>query len=522
MKVDESFTELVGLRWSMLYRLAVLLVGAEDADRVTSEALVRAHGSWHDVRDEGWVDDHLKQVVANAAARADLPPAPTGAGGAGLSARLAALPARSRIALVLRHYEGLADPEIAAALGCSTTAVAEALAAAPSDLDPVVLRDELAATAEEVVVPPPAIEALLARAHEEAGRHRRRRLGWAAAAAVVLAGVLALTSALQRDGSDRHATARPLRALPQSLRDLPTGRPPLIGYAVGTRLRLGDGREVTLPEAPEALVTTRSGVYLTLPSGRIQRVEAPAGTTETVTASAEGQLVSDPSGARVAWVEAGSGRPSVVVGDVGSSGGALLARARPFPAPSWCCDNPFVVNGMTGSGQLVASLPAEGLAWVWDSQRHLDPGADAPRIVGLGNGTVSQVTAGEIVVVNATHYAAGRLLDDGTFLVGYEIDARQADFTDPSGERVVYVDQTGATHVLERTTRGHQRTPDNVRLQLPRLETGYDAVRWEDAGHVLVDAFDDSLPHGILARCDVESGDCEIAARFDGPHVLAR
>jgi DNA-directed RNA polymerase specialized sigma24 family protein len=519
MKVDESFTELVGLRWSMLYRLAVLLVGPEDAENVTSEALVRAHGSWHDVRDEGSVDDHLKQLLADTAVRRDLPAV---AAGVGLSAPLATLPPRSRFALVLRHYEVLSDQEIADVLGCSVGDVEAALAVAPADLDPAVLRDELAAAAEAVPVPPPPIESLLAQAHGAAGRRRRRTIGWAAAGAVALVGLLVLTSVLQRDGSDRHASLGPLRALPHSLRELPTGRPPLIGYAVGNTLRLGDGREVTLPEAPEALATTRSGVYLTLPSGRIERVEVPAGTTETVTDSSDGQLVSDPSGTRVAWVEAGSGRPSLVVGDVGSSGGALLSRARPFPGRSWCCDNPFVVNGMTGSGQLIASLPAEGLAWVWDTQRHLADGTDAPRIAGLGNGTVSQVTAGEVVVANASHYAAGRILDDGTFLVGYEIDARQVDFTDPGGERVVYVDQSGATHVLERTTRGHSRTPDNVRLQLPRLETGYNAIRWEDDNHILVDAFDDSVPHGVLARCDVESGDCEIAARFDGPHVLAR
>jgi hypothetical protein len=522
MRVDDSFTELVELRWSVLYRLAVLLVGEEDAARVTSDALVRAHGSWHDVREAGSADDQLKKLVANTAARADLPPRPLDRAGAGLWPRLQTLPARARIALVLRHYEGLSDPEIAGALGCSTGAVNEALAAVPVDVDPEALGDELAARAEELVVPPPTVEVLLEHAHQEAGRRRRRRLGWAVAVVAVLAGGLALTSAMQDAGGRPTGSASPLRALPRSLHALPEGRPPQISYAVGSTLRLGDGREVALPESPEALATTRSGVYLLLPSGRIVRAESQAGTTETVTASSEGQLVSDPSGARVAWVEAGSGRPHLVVGDLGSSGAALLTRARPFPAGSWCCDNPFVVNGMTGSGQLVASRPAEGVAWVWDTRRHLDPTADAPRILGLGNGAVSQVTAGEVVIVNATHFAAGRLLDDGTFLVGYEIDARQADFTDPTGERVVYVDETGASHVVERTTRGHPRTPENVRLQLPRLATGYDAVRWEDSGHVLVDASDDSSPRGVLARCDVGSGDCEIAVRFDGPHVLAR
>jgi hypothetical protein len=521
MDVDDSFTEVVELRWSVLYRLAALLVGAQDAAIVTSRALVRAHRSWHTIGEAGSIDDRLKQVVANTAARAELFPVP-GEVEAGLSARLATLPARSRIALVLRHYEGLSDPEIAHAVGCSTGAVAEAIAAAPADLDRPDLAEALAAVAEGLVVPPPPIDAMLAEAEQETRRRRRRGLGRAAVAAVVLLGGLALTSALQHDGGDRTGSTRPLRALPQSIRALPTGRAPQISYAVGSTLRLVDGRSVTLPAAPEALATTRSGVYLTLLSGRILRVEASSGTTETVTDSSDGQLVSDASGARVAWIEPGRGRPHLVVGTVGSSGAALLTRARPFPAPPRCCDDPFVLHGMTSSGQLVASLPAEGEVWVWDTGRPLDPTADAPRIAGLGNGSVSQVTAGEIVIANATHYASGTLLPDGTFLAGYEVEARQADFTDPTGERVVYVDGAGATHVLERTTRGRARTPDDVRLQLPGLETGYVTIRWEDDDHVLVDAFDDSVPQGALVRCDAGSGDCEIAVRFDGPHVLAR
>lgn len=43
MEVDESFAEYVAARWSMLYRLAVLLAGEDDADEVTQAGLVRAY-----------------------------------------------------------------------------------------------------------------------------------------------------------------------------------------------------------------------------------------------------------------------------------------------------------------------------------------------------------------------------------------------------------------------------------------------------------------------------------------------
>ena len=47
------------------------------------------------------------------------------------------------------------------------------------------------------------------------------------------------------------------------------------------------------------------------------------------------------------------------------------------------------------------------------------------------------------------------------------------------------------------------------------------AARWEDDGHVLLDVSDASLPHGALVRCAVDTGDCELAVRFDGPHLVA-
>jgi hypothetical protein len=56
---------------------------------------------------------------------------------------------------------------------------------------------------------------------------------------------------------------------------------------------------------------------------------------------------------------------------------------------------------------------------------------------------------------------------------------------------------------------------------VPTQPLGFAAVRWEDPTHVLLDLADPSVPHGALVRCDVGTAACEVAAAFDGPHLLA-
>jgi hypothetical protein len=59
-------------------------------------------------------------------------------------------------------------------------------------------------------------------------------------------------------------------------------------------------------------------------------------------------------------------------------------------------------------------------------------------------------------------------------------------------------------------------------MLLPTIGDGFSAVRWEDNDHVLLELSDASVPRGALVRCAVDSGACEIAARFSGPHVVAK
>ena len=60
-----------------------------------------------------------------------------------------------------------------------------------------------------------------------------------------------------------------------------------------------------------------------------------------------------------------------------------------------------------------------------------------------------------------------------------------------------------------------------MKLQLPTLDEGYASVRWEDADQVLLEVRDEPLRDGGLVRCDADSGACEIAILFDGPHLVA-
>jgi hypothetical protein len=209
------------------------------------------------------------------------------------------------------------------------------------------------------------------------------------------------------------------------------------------------------------------------------------------------------------------------VQSVDAAGSVLLSDQQAFPARPRCCDNPFLVNGITPDGTVVASMPAASRAWAWTTP---DGGTESQvrEIEGLGNGVIVQVTAGGIVVqYSSSHFAVG-VLEDDAFLVRDEINARQADFGDPLGHRVVYVDTNGEIHVRERAPRGRSRRgAQDIRLQLPAFDEGFTSARWEDDSHVLLDVSDASTSNGVLVRCDVRSGRCETAARFDGPHLVA-
>lgn len=302
---------------------------------------------------------------------------------------------------------------------------------------------------------------------------------------------------------------------------LPTGAPPRIASITGRSLLLGNGLQVTLPDLASEIVQTRSWLLVVSLSGEIRRYEPTNGQTHVVAPASHGELVTDPSGEHVAWLDAGTGRAVVVVRTV-TDWSVPVSDEQAFPARPRCCDNPFRIGGIDQDGQVVVSLPSAGRTWSW---RTPDGGATNPvqEVTGLGTGAVSEVTAAGVVLRRPPdRYAVGRIVD-GRFVRTDDLAAREAEFADPLGHRVVLADEDGAIHVREIHSRGRSRRGSaDVQLSLPPMPDGFSEARWEDDSHVLLDVSDPSAPHGALVRCDVDTGACEIAVVFDGPHLVAR
>ena len=142
-----EFEDVVREHLPNLLRYATALSGDRElAADVVQEVLLRAHGRWGRIRQHERPDLYLKKMVTNeylswrrrwhvrhvfsASPEVLHERAPTSddvsqrvADHADLQQRLAALPRRQRAVLVLRFYEGLDDPEIAAVLGIAASTV---------------------------------------------------------------------------------------------------------------------------------------------------------------------------------------------------------------------------------------------------------------------------------------------------------------------------------------------------------------------------------------------------------------
>jgi RNA polymerase sigma-70 factor (sigma-E family) len=138
--VERDFTAFVAARGQGLARTARLIAGNDaDADDLLQDALLKTLLRWRALRDEN-LDGYVRTVMvrdhvrswrrrAREVLRSQVPePAVDGAYGAvddadELLRLLVRLPARQRVAVVLRHDEGLTEAETAAALGCSVGTV---------------------------------------------------------------------------------------------------------------------------------------------------------------------------------------------------------------------------------------------------------------------------------------------------------------------------------------------------------------------------------------------------------------
>nr|WP_079022629.1 SigE family RNA polymerase sigma factor [Streptomyces resistomycificus] len=142
---EAALARLFELHYASMLRLAVLL-GADDPENVVAEAFYQIYRKWRRLREPGAAEAYLRSTVCNltrmrirhlqvARKHVEHPP-PSGEVVASaestallhddqrvLIEALQHLPARQREALVLRHWLGLKESEIAAAMGISCGSV---------------------------------------------------------------------------------------------------------------------------------------------------------------------------------------------------------------------------------------------------------------------------------------------------------------------------------------------------------------------------------------------------------------
>ncbi|MEW2636092.1 sigma-70 family RNA polymerase sigma factor [Streptomyces sp. NPDC048389] len=140
---EVTVSRLFDLHYSSMLRLAALL-GADDPENIVAEAYYQIYRKWRKLRDTEAAEAYLRSTVCNLTRmrirhlqvvrrHAEIPPADVVASAESsallradqrvLIGALQRLPARQREALVLRHWLGLKESEIAAAMGISAGSV---------------------------------------------------------------------------------------------------------------------------------------------------------------------------------------------------------------------------------------------------------------------------------------------------------------------------------------------------------------------------------------------------------------
>ncbi|MFD3376409.1 MULTISPECIES: sigma-70 family RNA polymerase sigma factor [unclassified Streptomyces] len=140
---EAALARLFEVHYSSMLRLAVLL-GADDPENVVAEAYYQIYRKWRRLRDAEAAEAYLRSTVCNltrmrirhlqvARKHVENPPSDVVASAEStallhddqrvLIDALQQLPARQREALVLRHWLGLKESEIAAAMGISCGSV---------------------------------------------------------------------------------------------------------------------------------------------------------------------------------------------------------------------------------------------------------------------------------------------------------------------------------------------------------------------------------------------------------------
>lgn len=150
---DEEFRAYVIARGPALLRVARMLSGDRgEAEDLLQAALTKTYQAWHRIHDRSAIDGYVRRAMVNTQIswwrRRKLEEYPTDeiperpvddhSGRAeiqdALTRALERLPERQRAAVVLRYYEDLSEPEIAALLGISVGTVKSTVSRAVAKL----------------------------------------------------------------------------------------------------------------------------------------------------------------------------------------------------------------------------------------------------------------------------------------------------------------------------------------------------------------------------------------------------
>jgi RNA polymerase sigma-70 factor (sigma-E family) len=150
---EAAFREYVRARGPALYRMAFMLTGNRaDAEDLVQAALAKTYLAWRKIQDRAALDNYVRRAMVNTHIswwrRRKLEEYPTDelpdqaiadhAGDSDLAEvvrrALERLPKRMRAAVMLRYFEDMTEPEIAAALGISLGTVKSTVSRAVAKL----------------------------------------------------------------------------------------------------------------------------------------------------------------------------------------------------------------------------------------------------------------------------------------------------------------------------------------------------------------------------------------------------
>ena len=168
-----TFAEYVSARSAALHRAAYLMVGDVGlAQDVVQEALIRTHGAWSRLHAASNAEAYTRKAIAtitidwsrrkarSVELASSRPPEKSTPGHADrvedhtwLWQCLLQLPARQRVAIVLRYYEDLTEAQTAEAMGCAVGTVKSTVSAGMVKLRALMGADQAPFQADEVVSP---------------------------------------------------------------------------------------------------------------------------------------------------------------------------------------------------------------------------------------------------------------------------------------------------------------------------------------------------------------------------------